>query len=196
MALEKMFDMAMMYSMKGVVFTEFMDMVEEKFSLKTLDQMLELANVPSGGAYTSVGAYHHEEMISLVGALSQLTNIPGETLVRTFGKHLFGRFTLIYPHLTLWASEPFEFFSKIESHIHVEVLKLYPDAELPHLACEVKSPTEMELIYSSNRPFSELAYGLMEGCGEFFKVPLEIEMQQMEANENYAHRTLFKLKKS
>ena len=90
--------------MKGVVFTEFMDMVEEKFSLKTLDQMLELANVPSGGAYSSVGAYHHEEMISLVGALSQVTNIPGGTLVRTFGKHLFGRFTLIYPHLTLWAS--------------------------------------------------------------------------------------------
>ena len=78
----------------------------------------------------------------------------------------------------------------------MEVLKLYPDAELPHLACEVKSPTEMELIYSSNRPFSELAYGLMEGCGDFFKVPLEIEMQQMEANENHQHRTLFKLKKS
>ena len=41
--------------MKGVVFTEFMDMVEEKFSLKTLDQMLELANVPSGGLILLLG---------------------------------------------------------------------------------------------------------------------------------------------
>ena len=196
MALEKKFDMTMMETMKGVVFTEFMDMVENKFSLKTLDQMLELANVPSGGAYTSVGAYQHEEMISLVMALSKLTNIPANTLVRTFGNYLFGRFSKMYPQIASGSSEPFEFLARIESHIHKEVLKLYPDAELPHFACELKSPNEMEMVYSSKRPFSDLAYGLIEGCGEFFNVPLEIEMIQLEANENHEHRTLFKLKKS
>lgn len=182
--------------MKGIVFTEFIDMVESTFSLDVADQIISRAHLPSGGAYTSVGAYDHQELIALVSELSQLTQIPVPDLVRTFGRRLFNRFTVIYPHFFSGVSEPFDFLTRIESYIHVEVLKLYPDAELPHLICEIKSETELEMLYTSTRPFYDFAYGLIEGCFEHFKTPANIEMCHLETGENKEYRTLFKLTKT
>lgn len=45
------------HDVKGVVFNEFIDMVETQFSLGLTNAMLERANVPSGGAYAAVGTY-------------------------------------------------------------------------------------------------------------------------------------------
>ncbi len=52
--------------MKGIVFTEFLEMVEEKFSPELADRIVEEAELPSGGVYTTVGTYNHGEMIKLV----------------------------------------------------------------------------------------------------------------------------------
>jgi len=41
--------------MKGIVFTEFLEMVENKFSPELADRIIEGAEVPSGGVYTAVG---------------------------------------------------------------------------------------------------------------------------------------------
>lgn len=39
-------------TMKGMVFTEFLDMVETKFSAAMVDDIIEDSQVASGGAYT------------------------------------------------------------------------------------------------------------------------------------------------
>lgn len=39
--------------MKGIIFTEFLDMVEERFSIETAEEILEAANLASGGSYTT-----------------------------------------------------------------------------------------------------------------------------------------------
>ena len=41
--------------MKGIVFTEFLEMVEERYSAEVMDQILLGAKLPSGGAYTARG---------------------------------------------------------------------------------------------------------------------------------------------
>ena len=48
--------------MKGIVFTEFLDLVEAKFGAEVLEEMLDAADLKSGGAYTAVGYYDHAEM--------------------------------------------------------------------------------------------------------------------------------------
>ncbi|MFK7794974.1 MAG: heme NO-binding domain-containing protein [Gammaproteobacteria bacterium] len=55
--------------MKGVVFTKFFDMVEDRFGYQVVDNIINNSNVKSGGAYTSVGTYDHLELLSLVGSL-------------------------------------------------------------------------------------------------------------------------------
>ena len=56
--------------MKGIVFKEFIDMVEATFGEEMLDTVIENSDLPSGGVYTSVGTYPHTELVAMVVTLS------------------------------------------------------------------------------------------------------------------------------
>jgi len=154
--------------MKGVVFTEFADMVEQRFSPEMLDSIIEDAHLPSGGAYTAVGTYPHEEMVALVSALSSRSGTAVPELLRAFGEYLFGRFVKGYPAFFEGRTDAFSFLAGIEDVIHAEVRKLYPDAELPRFEVEHHDDHRLVIIYSSGRHFEDLAEGLIAGCISHF----------------------------
>ena len=95
--------------MKGVVFTEFLEMVEDRFSPEMADRIIEGAELPSGGVYTAVGTYDHSEMIQLVSCLSEETGVASAELVRSFGMYLFGRFHTIFPKYFEDVTSSFDF---------------------------------------------------------------------------------------
>jgi hypothetical protein len=169
--------------MKGVVFTEFLEMVEERFSLQTVDAILERAAPGHGGTYTAVGTYPAAEMVAMLSALAEISKTPAPALLHAFGEHLFGRFVKGYPAFFTGVTDPLDFLSKVDSYIHVEVRKLYPDAELPRFEATRKSPKELELVYKSPRALSDLAYGLMVGCGKHFGVPLTIQTEDLSGGK-------------
>lgn len=160
--------------MKGIVFSEFMDMVEEKFGLETLDDLIESTSLKSGGSYTAVGTYPHEEMVNLVIRLGELKNIPISDLLNAFGHHLFDTFYKNYPGFFTGVSHPFDLLEQIDNHIHVEVKKLYPDAELPRFETH-RHEDSMTMIYRSDRKMADLALGLIEASAKKFNTPLNIE---------------------
>lgn len=149
--------------MKGMVFTEFLEMVEDRWSPEMVDTLLDEVPLESGGAYTSVGVYGHEELVALVEGLSTRVGTPMPDLVRGFGSHLFGRFVAGHAQLFVGIDTAFDFLASIEDMIHVEVLKLYPDASLPRFDIE-RDGDSLSLIYRSSRHFEDLAHGLVEGC--------------------------------
>ena len=154
--------------MKGIVFAEFTEFAEDQFGFDVIDEVIEAADLPSGGSYTAVGTYDHREMLSLVTELSARTEIPVDELCRLYGRHLLGRFSVLYPKFFKGVPDCFSFLKTIENHIHVEVKKLYPDAELPSFTYENSNPDELTLVYRSRRPFGHLARGLVEGSIEHF----------------------------
>ncbi|MGB1091460.1 MAG: heme NO-binding domain-containing protein, partial [Oceanobacter sp.] len=79
--------------MLGMIFTELVELVEDKFSPELADEILTEANFAHGGSYTSVGYYDHEEIVRLVTLLSEKTGVPAGDLIVEFGKHLFASFT-------------------------------------------------------------------------------------------------------
>lgn len=180
--------------MKGIVFAEFIDLVETKFGFEIADEIIEESNLPSGGAYTSVGTYDHNEMLELVTHLSQKTGISVEDLVKVFGEHLLTRFVEGYPMFFESVDSCFEFLSTIENKVHVEVKKLYPEAELPTFESTIHSDNEMSLIYSSKRPFSALAYGLIKGSASYYNENIAIEMHDQSTDD--LTKVHFKLIKS
>ncbi|MCI4666018.1 MAG: heme NO-binding domain-containing protein [Neomegalonema sp.] len=161
--------------MKGVVFTEFIDFVEQSHGDDVVDQMIDNANPPSGGAYTAVGRYDFAELAALIGALSTIINRPAPQLIRAFGGHLFHRLAALHPHFIRDAEDPLDFIESVENVIHVEVKKLYPDAELPTLTPHRLSHDRLELDYCSCRPLGELCVGLIEGCAAHFDATLAVE---------------------
>jgi len=165
--------------MKGIVFTEFLEMVEERFTPTVADQIIEAAALASGGAYTAVGTYDHHELIQLVVQLSTVTGIAGPELVRSFGEYLFGRFVVAYPHFFGNVPSAFAFLARVEHHIHSEVRKLYPDAELPTFYCDETVPDRLTLTYQSSRPFADLAEGLITGCIQHFGEAIDVHKDDM-----------------
>ena len=83
--------------MKGVVFTEFLGMVEQQFSADMADDIIDDADLPHGGAYTAVGTYPFDEMVALIVALSRRSGIEVPVLIHAFGQYLFGRFLCAVP---------------------------------------------------------------------------------------------------
>ncbi|MEY2861095.1 MAG: hypothetical protein RL392_1553 [Pseudomonadota bacterium] len=159
--------------MKGMVFTEFLEMVEAKFSADMVDDIIDDANLPSGGAYTAVGTYDHGELVQMVVALSKRTDIAVPALVHTFGEHLFGRFYALFPAFFQGVTSALDFLEGIETVIHTEVRKLYPDAQLPQFDC-TRSADGLQMLYSSPRHFGDLAEGLIRGAVAHFGDQLQI----------------------
>lgn len=176
--------------MKGLIFTEFLEMVEAKFSPEMLDRILESAKLPSGGAYTAVGTYDHTEMVELVTCLGRETGISTRDLVCSFGTHLFERFHQTFPMYFAGMGSTFDFLRHVQDYIHVEVRKLYPDAELPSFSHETPAPDRFVLVYQSSRPFSVLAEGLIRGCIAHFGEAIDLEVEDLSNGSETSARFL------
>ena len=148
--------------MKGIVFTEFLDLVESKFGLETVQQIIDESELESNGVYTSVGTYKFTEMVSLLTNLSNVTKIAPNDLLKVYGLHFFDVLASNYGSILKSYKGPIELLSSIEEHIHVQVKKLYPDAELPQFETLEQTDGKLVLIYRSSRSLYTFAHGLME----------------------------------
>jgi hypothetical protein len=173
--------------MKGVVFTEFLEMVETTFSEEVADKIIDESNLASDGVYTSLGTYDHREMLELVTHLSQETGIPAPNLVKAFGQYLFTRFTIGFPAMFADCPDTFSLLKRIDNYIHVEVRKLYPDAQLPRFQFDDSVPGRLVLEYKSERPFAMLADGLISQSIVFDET-LDLKMEDLSEGAGTAAR--------
>ncbi|MCH2214894.1 MAG: heme NO-binding domain-containing protein [Flavobacteriales bacterium] len=166
--------------MKGMIFTEFLDMVEEKFGYETVDYIIKQAEDPEDGAYTSVSTYDHKQLVQLIVALHKKSGISLRDLQLVYGRYLFGRLAINYPRLLEGVTDPFDLLLNIELMIHTEVRKLYPEANPPKFIGEKMDENSLNLIYHSHRSMGDVAEGLMLGCGDYFGVKFEIEQEVID----------------
>lgn len=167
--------------MKGIIFSEFNELVEQAFGEDMLDDIIDDCEdqLASGGSYTSVGTYDDKELVHLVVALSERTGVAVADLVKTFGLHLATVFEVKFPSFFAECQDSFSFFKRIDDHIHVEVKKLYPDAELPKFSYDDSGPNTFLLTYESTRQFADLAAGLLEGVAKHYQETITIERQDL-----------------
>lgn len=164
--------------MKGLIFTELLELVEERFGYATANKIVESSLLPSGGVYTAVGTYDHKEVYVLVDRLSLETGIPSSALYRVFGEHLFSRLAEGYPYLIRRDNGLFAFLESIHGYIHIEVKKMYPDSQLPDFECTRISENVLQMLYRSERNLGDLAYGLITGAIAFFGVKGDVQMEE------------------
>ena len=166
--------------MKGIVFTEFLDLVEEKFGLEMVDTIISSSKLESKGIYTSVGTYSFSEMLQLLQHLSSNTDISTDDLLLIYGEHFFSVIEKSYPGLLASYSEPIEMLASIENHIHVEVRKIYPDAELPTFEVIEKTKNSLTMIYKSSRSMHYFGLGLMNKTFEHFNSEATINVDKIK----------------
>jgi hypothetical protein len=166
--------------MKGIIFTEFLDLVETKFGFEMVDKIIEASDLESDGAYTTVGTYEFSEMLQLLQHLSTNTNISIDDLLLVYAEHFFGVIEKNYPDFLKMYSDPIELLASIENHIHVEVIKIYPDAELPTFELLEKTDDSLIMIYKSTRAMHHFGLGLMNKTFEHFNSTATIIMEKIK----------------
>ncbi len=176
--------------MKGIVFTKFFEMIEEENDYEMVDSILEEVQPESGGSYTAVGTYSHTEMVNLVVAYAQKAGIPVDTALHKFGRYLFDVFYNNYQAFFPPDQTAFEFLRSIDGYIHIEVAKLYPDAQLPRFETEEPEPGILVMTYISERKMADLAYGLIEKTLEHFKETKSISKEILAADGSHVKFTI------
>ena len=73
--------------MKGIIFTEFLELVEEKFGLEMVDNIISSSDLESAGIYTSVGTYSFSEMLQLLQHLSENTGLSIDALLLVYSSY-------------------------------------------------------------------------------------------------------------
>ena len=100
------------------------------------------------------------------------------------GQKQVGRFFVDKP-------DALSMLSAIEDEVHVEVRKLYPEAELPRFETERLAEDSLRMTYRSPRPLSDICHGLVEGCVDHFGRPADIRRQQVsDAHEHVCAFTI------
>ncbi|MBT5289779.1 MAG: heme NO-binding domain-containing protein [Flavobacterium sp.] len=166
--------------MKGIVFTEFLDLVEEKFGLEMVDAIISQSKLESEGVYTSIGTYSFSELLQLLQNLQTKTGISIDNLLLIYGEHFFSVIETNYKDLLSSYNDPIEMLASIENHIHVEVRKIYTDAELPTFIIKEKTKKTLILIYKSSRSMHHFGLGLMNKTFEHFNSKATIVLEKIK----------------
>jgi hypothetical protein len=166
--------------MKGIVFTEFLDLVEERFGLEMVDAIISQSKLESKGVYTSIGTYSFSELLQLLQNLKIQTGISIDNLLLIYGEHFFSVIETNYKDLLSSYNDPIEMLASIENHIHVEVRKIYTDAELPTFIIKEKTKKRLILIYKSSRSMHHFGLGLMNKTFEHFNSKATIVLEKIK----------------
>ncbi|WOT03911.1 heme NO-binding domain-containing protein [Shewanella youngdeokensis] len=174
--------------MKGIIFTEFLELVEDTFGLETCQQMLDEND--NEGVYTSVGTYDHNDLVKLIVTLSKLTGVSVEDLQEVYGKYVFMTLFNSMPGLEGKSNSTFEFINSVEEYIHVEVKKLYANANPPTFNFISATQSELVMDYISARCMAHVCLGLIKGCAEHFSENIDVKMTPLLEDRSEVRFTL------
>src|SRR5262245_3661714 len=166
--------------MKGILFTDFIEFVERELPVA--------AGKLAVGAYSPLGNYPEDELRALVTSAAEHAGVPPDEVLKRFGSHLFRTLATLYPVFLDGVGSSLELLGGIETYVHGEVSKLYPDAEFPSFEVHPSAAGRLELVYRSRRPFADLAEGMIRGCIAWFGDRVELARQDLDAGDGHAAR--------
>ena len=178
--------------MKGAVFTEFIEFVEETYGFDTADIMLE-PDSDNEKIYTQAGNYPFTELVTLVLSVHETEKVEIEEILYKFGVYLFGKLVHMAPFLVKGSQSSFEVISKVDTYIHIEVKKLYPEADLPKFKVIKFETNHLEMLYSSDKQLEILAKGLMIGASNYFHETIVVDYKIVSEEPHTVIFTVYKI---
>lgn len=162
--------------MKGFIFTNFLEFIETNHGLEMVDEMITNCDLPSEGIYSSFSNYEFDELVRLLTYVSQKTQIEPAILLEKFGAFVFPYLIGKHSYIIERYDNAIDLIAGIENHIHIEVKKLYHDADLPTFRVVEKSEKKLTIIYNSSKGLTYFAIGLIKETLNHFKVDGAVEI--------------------
>jgi predicted hydrocarbon binding protein len=166
--------------MKGIVFVKLNEFIEELWGDEFWDELLEEAELPSGGVYTTVGTYDDQEFFTLIGLVEKKQNISAKDAQFAFGKWVFKDFYNLAPASAHDLKDVFEFLHVVQDFIHIEVKKLKPDALLPKFEFLSETPKQLTFHYHSPRKLCFFCEGIVHGLAQHTGQDVKVSQSECE----------------
>ena len=154
-------------AMKGVVFKHFESFVVDSFGEELYETVLGEAELGSDGVFLGPETYPDADLFALVGKVLEKTGLELPAALQAFGRFLFDALADGAP-VYLEGHDLRSFLESVDSVIHVEVRKLFPDAETPEIEFQDAGPATFVMRYRSSRQLCHLFRGLLEGSAARF----------------------------
>ncbi|WP_321281566.1 heme NO-binding domain-containing protein [Marinifilum fragile] len=181
--------------MKGIFFTEFLEMAEREYGSHTIEKIISFLDAGDYGVFNVNMDYPYTQFHNLVKRLANEVRISPSDLTKLFGEHLFSRFIILYrPHFA-GNSDIFEFLEQIDYFIHVKLQSDFPHQGITGFKTERINQNTFMVSYQSTHDLIDLAIGLFMGCQKFFNEDLTVNAEiKTEFDKEWVYFTLNKSK--
>ncbi|MCB0331163.1 MAG: heme NO-binding domain-containing protein [Bdellovibrionales bacterium] len=171
--------------MKGEIFNLFECFISESFGDETFESILDSAQpeLSTQEPFIGPGTYPDQDFFSIVKAAINHTGLPLEKAAFLFGKYCFPHLGRKIPGYLNQFSHPKDFLLTLDKVIHVEVRKVFKNAEPPEFSYEDPGPNELIMIYRSKRKLYAFAEGLIQGVAEHFQTSITIQRTIIDMEE-------------
>ncbi len=164
--------------MHGSVLKGLKDFVIARHGEDGWDAVREAAGVP-GRIYVPVAEYPDEEVMDLVAAGVEVTDVPTDELLGAFGEFLVGPLVETYGVHVDGEWDGLELVANVEEHIHEALRKKRTsDIRPPAIGARREGEDRVVVHYGSDRELCELAKGLVRGVGDYYDERYEVDERQ------------------
>ncbi len=158
--------------MKGIVFNLLEQFITDKLGDERLEEVLEGSPLKTKEPFVGPKTYPDEDLSAIITTASRVSGITEPELVRRFGRFCFPKLAEKYPLFLEPHRHPKPFLKSVDGIIHVEVKKLYLDAEPPEFTYEDPAEDRLIIKYRSKRRLCRFMEGMIEGVADFYRLPI------------------------
>ena len=171
--------------MYGIVNRAVEELIIERFGVEKWEEVKHKAGFNSEG-FMTLKPYPDELTFKLVGAASEILNVPADTLLEAFGEYwILYTAEKGYGEMLNLAGNSFPAFLKNLNMLHGRVTNLMPELAPPQFECRNEKENSIELLYRSHRiGMIPMLYGLIKGLAKRFDKEVVIEEIQSSVDEN------------
>ena len=159
--------------MKGIIFNLLEEFITEKFGEEKYEEIIEQCPLKTKAPFVAPGSYPDSDLFAIVTKITEKLGIALPEALKLFGEFCFPKLANKYPVFVTPYKHPKEFLKTVDSIIHVEVKKLYRDAELPKFGYTDPSSNRLIIEYESKRNLCLFMEGMIDGVAHYFKSPIK-----------------------
>jgi hypothetical protein len=175
--------------MKGEIFNILEDFIVDNWGRDVFEDIFEqvhdklITKVP----FVGPGTYPDDDFMAIVIQAVAKLGVTLEQAVHAFGVYAFPKLAEKMPAYVDGHKHPKDFLLSLHDIIHVEVKKLYPDAETPEFQYIDQEKDKLIMIYKSKRKLYNFVEGMFESVGTYFKVPINYKREIVSENCENEH---------
>ncbi len=178
--------------MKGIFFTEFLEMVEKDFGLDITEKIISELGVGNSGVYEPEIGYPCTQFVELCKLLAFEIGSYLSDVVKNFGEYLFSRLIILFRPRFAGNSNVFEFLDQVDDFIHHKMQDRFPALEIPKFRAIKINESTFQISYQTEKILVDLAIGLLMGCQRFFNEELTLSTEYISERSKLVCFTLSK----